>query len=125
MLQSLFRGRMTTAAPLTPALMEIEPLEMRQLLTAYYVSPAGNDASAGTSTSAPWKTITKVNQVNFKAGDQIYFKGGSTFNGTITLDVNDKGTSTAPIKVSSYGGGKAIINAGGGNGLYAYNTAGI
>jgi protocatechuate 3,4-dioxygenase beta subunit len=124
-LERLFRGRHATAAPMTPAHLEIEPLEMRQLLTAYYVSPLGSDSSAGTSTSAPWKSITKVNQINFKAGDQIYFKGGSTFNGTISFDANDKGTSSAPIKVSSYGGGKAIINAGGGNGLYAHNTAGF
>ncbi len=127
MLQRLFRGRTAIAASLTPAhaRMEIEPLECRQLLTTYYVSPAGNDASSGTSTSAPWKSITKVNQVNFKAGDAIYFKGGSTFNGTVTFDSNDKGTATAPIVVSSYGGGKATINAGGGDGIYAHNTAGF
>lgn len=93
--------------------------------TTYYVSPSGNDASSGTSTSAPWKTINKVNSVTFHAGDQILFQGGQTFSGIIYFPQADAGTATNPITVASYGSGRATINGGTGTALYAYNTAGF
>ena len=31
--------------------------------TTYYFSASGNDANNGTSTSTPWKTLTKFNSV--------------------------------------------------------------
>ncbi|MBA4148446.1 MAG: right-handed parallel beta-helix repeat-containing protein [Verrucomicrobia bacterium] len=91
----------------------------------YYVSPNGNDSNNGLSTSAPWRTISKVNGVNFAAGDRILFQGDATFAGTISLDANDRGTSSNPIIVSSYGTGRATINAGNETGFLAFNTAGI
>ena len=42
----------------------------------YYVSNSGNDSNPGTSESLPWQTLTKVNTMSFKAGDQILFKRG-------------------------------------------------
>lgn len=84
------------------------------LATTYYISPTGSDNNAGTSTTSPWKTISKVNSKAFAPGDKILFKGGSTFTGTVTLSTGDVGSSTSPITISSYGSGKATI----------YNTAG-
>ncbi|WP_013334393.1 Ig-like domain-containing protein [Gloeothece verrucosa] len=92
--------------------------------TTYYVSPTGNDKSAGTSPTQAWKTITKLNNINFKAGDRILFQGGATFSGNLSFNNRDVGTSAAPIIISSYGTGKAIINAGTGTGITAYNTGG-
>ena len=95
------------------------------LATDYYVSVTGNDASNGTTPSAPWKTITKVNTISFKPGDNLYFKGGESFSGNVYLDSNDGNSPTLIFKISSYGTGRAIINAGNSYGIFAYNTQGI
>ncbi len=47
----------------------------------YYVSNGGSDTNSGTSTSASWKTIGKVNSHAFKPGDRILFMGGESFSG--------------------------------------------
>src|SRR4051794_18093783 len=102
----------------------IEQLEGRQLLsTTYYVSPSGNNNFAGTITK-PWQTLYKVNTTKFNPGDQILLQGGATFNGSIYLEQTDVGTSAAPIKISSYGTGRATISPGTTSAIYAYNTAG-
>src|SRR5262245_29877485 len=102
----------------------VEALEDRKLLTAYYISPAGHDNNPGTL-DKPWRTISKINNVIFKPGDSILFSGGSTFTGTLYLDKNDVGTSAAPIKIGSYGTGRASIGPNTGTGIYCYNTSGI
>ncbi len=90
----------------------------------YYVSLTGNDSNSGTSQTNAWKTISKVNTINFQPGDKILFEGGQTFPGNLYLDASDVGTATLPITISSYGSGRAIINGGNGNGLFAYNSVG-
>jgi len=45
----------------------------------YYVSPTGNDNAAGTSTSAAWRTIARVNSAKLSSGDQILFQRGGTW----------------------------------------------
>lgn len=105
-------------------LLVLEELESRQAPAVYYVSPGGNDTNTG-SLSAPWKTINRVNQVNFQAGDQILFKGGSTFAGNVEFDKRDEGTPAAPIIVSSYGTGLATLSAGAGTGISVSNTQGF
>ena len=42
----------------------------------YYVSNSGNDNNSGTSEIAPWSTLTKVNEFDFKPGDVIHYKKG-------------------------------------------------
>jgi len=92
--------------------------------TTYYLSINGNDANSGTSISTAWKSIAKVNSINFSGGDQILFEGGSTFVGEIDFDSLDTGSAATPITISSYGPGRAVIK-GSGTAFYAYNTAGI
>ncbi|MDQ6423637.1 discoidin domain-containing protein [Paenibacillus sp. LHD-117] len=71
--------------------------------TTYYVdSVAGNDSNNGTSTSTPWKTLSKVNATAFGAGDKILFKYNSTWTGQ--LKVTSSGASGNPITIGSYGG---------------------
>ncbi len=84
----------------------------------YFVSESGNDDSKGTFRS-PWKTIEKVNLLNLRPGDAVYFKGGSTFNGTLRLDSSDSGSLKENVLIGSFGEGKAIINGGTGEGLVA------
>lgn len=91
----------------------------------YYVSSEGNDTHDGLSIKTAWKSIEKVNHKVLKAGDRVLFEGHSIFKGTILLDSLDGGTSENPLIISSYGSSYAIINAGEGNGLFAYNCAGV
>ncbi|MEK0314660.1 choice-of-anchor Q domain-containing protein [Cohnella sp. 56] len=81
--------------------------------TTYYVdSAAGNDANSGTSTSQPWRTLTKVNGTVFNPGDRILFKSGSVWNGQ--LWPKGSGTAGSPIAVDRYGtGAKPQINGQG------------
>ena len=77
---------------------------------SFYVAANGSDANTGTSSAAPWKTISKVN-ASFSAitaGDSILFRSGDTFYGAIV--VGKSGTSGRPIVFSSYGtGAKPVI----------------
>jgi hypothetical protein len=97
--------------------------------TNYYVSPTGNDQNNGTTTNSPWKTTAKVNVSTFHEGDTISFNGGYQYVGGLYFDNADKGSSTNPITITSYGNGKAIIEAKSGvvsgNGFFAYNTSGF
>lgn len=78
----------------------------------YYVSPAGSDSSAGTS-SAPWKTVGRVNGAALSPGDNVLFQGGQTFTDD-TLMPTASGTAGAPITFGSYGTGRATITNPGG-----------
>ena len=76
-------------------------------MAEYYVKNGGNDSAAGTSDGTAWATISKVNTVwaagTFAPGDNIYFKRGDSFTGTIT--VAESGSSGNPITIGAYGTG--------------------
>jgi hypothetical protein len=93
--------------------------------TTYYVSSIGSDSNTGLSITEAWSTIDKVNSINVRPGDKILFEGGHTFIGNIYLDYNDANDSTNIVTISTYGTGRATINASNSYGLYAYNTQGI
>ncbi|HAT11915.1 MAG TPA: hypothetical protein DCS97_15305, partial [Planctomycetes bacterium] len=76
----------------------------------YYVSSSGNDANAGTSTSAPWKTVGKVNGTTFYSGDTVSFLGGDVFTDAALIP-KSSGTAVTPIVFGSYGTGKATLQA--------------
>lgn len=78
----------------------------------YYVDPAGHDDSTGTSMTAAWKTLSKINASTFTPGDRILFKSGGIWNDT--LHIKSSGTTEAPIIIDKYGGdARPIINGGG------------
>ena len=93
--------------------------------TDYYVNLAGSDLNQGTSPTAPWQTLARVNQHALRAGDRVYLAGNQIFSGTLAFDSADIGGAVSPIFVSSYGTGRATIAAGPSTGVWAYNTAGI
>jgi len=93
--------------------------------TDYYVSPSGDDGRAGTTPDNAWKTVANVNAASFSPGDRILFEGGQTFAGNLYFDASDAGTAASPVTVSSYGSGRATINAGNGTALLAYNCGGF
>src|SRR4051794_7503829 len=74
----------------------VEVLEMRRLLASYYVSPAGSDAAAGTST-LPWATLQKAADT-VGAGDTVTVRAGTYASGFVLgWDAPTAGTSAAPI----------------------------
>ncbi len=89
---------------------------------SYYLSTSGNDKNPGTI-SAPFKTITKVNGIRFKAGDALYFKSGHIFKGTLTITAGSLGNKNRPIVIASYGMGKATINGDSVRAISLYKTA--
>lgn len=89
----------------------INGINIRNTCTTYYVSNSGNDQNTGTSTSSAWKTLGKVNNIDLEPCDKILLKGGDRFYTPLSLTDEDKGTSTQPITISSYGEGKAKIKS--------------
>jgi len=73
----------------------------------YYVSPAGSDNAAGT-TSAPFRTLERLRSVPLRPGDVVLLQSGATFTGSLRLD--RAGTPTAPISVTSSGPARAILD---------------
>ena len=73
--------------------------------TTYYVSNSGDDTNPGTSEELPWRTLIKVNYFfRLKPGDQVLFKRGDSWTGT--LRVNASGTADSPIVYGAYGSGE-------------------
>ena len=78
--------------------------------TTYYFSASGNDANDGTSTSTPWKTLSKFNSVfaSKSPGDNFLFNRGDVFYGKIII--SRSGSSGLPITIGAYGTGvKPVI----------------
>ena len=69
-----------------------------------FVSSEGDDSNPGTITK-PWKTLERVNQHSFSAGDTIFFSNNSNFSGGLVI--SDSGTKGSPIVLTSYGNGHA------------------
>ena len=76
----------------------------------YYVSSSqGDDQNNGLSIQSPFKSIDKLNSLQFNAGDTIYFKSGDYWEGMFWL--NGSGSFIDPIVIDVYGGNnRPIIN---------------
>lgn len=90
----------------------------------YLDGVTGVDTNPGDQTR-PWKTLDKVSNTVFLAGDQIRLQGGQIFDGFLYFDTNDAGTKVNPIIINSYGTGRAGIRSGSEKGIQCYNTAGF
>jgi len=71
-----------------------------------------------------WRTVDKVSKYKFKPGDKILFRGGDIFNGNMNFD-NDEGTDFDPIRITSYGVGKAILQTNSGSCISIINNGGF
>ncbi len=93
----------------------------------YFVSPSGDDAQAGTSPGAAWKTVGRVNSIALPPGTTVLFEGGQTFTDAgLVLASGDAGDATQRVVIGSYGTGRAIIKPSTDvHGVDLYNTAGI
>ena len=75
----------------------------------YYVSSTQGDDNRSLvdakNLATPWKTLAKVNAImgSLQAGDQVLFKRGDVFSGTLTVTVS--GSVGNPIVFGAYGDG--------------------
>jgi hypothetical protein len=94
--------------------------------TTYYLdAKGGDDSTSGTSEAKPWATIDKADALDLDPGDRLLFKGGESFEGNLRLSAEDAGTAENPVLVSSYGEGRASIEAGMGKGVSIHNAGGV
>lgn len=70
--------------------------------TEYFIDQKGNDALDGKTKATAWKTLTKVNAINFEPGDQIRLRKGQVFDTICSLGQYDDGNATYPIIIDSY-----------------------
>src|SRR5262249_59977963 len=75
----------------------------------YYVSPSGDDTANGWTKKTAWRTLSRVAQQRFIAGDRLLLEGGVVHQGSIALDPSN---SAGNFEIGSYGGGSAIIHPG-------------
>lgn len=77
--------------------------------TYYISSSTGNDNYRGTSSSEPWKSISKVNEISLEPGDKILFKSGDTWDNGDVLKIKGSGNSNNYITFSAYENGEKPI----------------
>lgn len=113
------------AIVLSSSAWSMSPMSVSAAGSSYYVdSNSGNDSNSGTSANAAWRTLTKVNSINFSPGDKILFKAGGTWTGQ--LCPRGSGANGSPIVIDMYGSGnKPVIQANGTkhNTLYLKNQS--
>jgi hypothetical protein len=78
----------------------------------FYVRPSGDDANSGHGEDDSWRTIERVNHEDLAPGDSVLFEGGEAFAGTLELLAADSGKRDTPVRVSSFGDGRALIDGG-------------
>jgi hypothetical protein len=91
-----------------------QQMAARTPMSFYVDSRDGNDANAGISSEAAWKSLTRVNSTRFLPGDRILLRSSSVWEGQ--LWPKGSGVEGKPITVGIYGGGvKPVIS---GDGLF-------
>ena len=95
------------------------------LAADYYLSASGNDANTGRSAALAWRTLSRANAATLSAGDRLLLQGGATFTGSLVFDISDGGTATSPLTATSYGIGRATVQASGATGISVYNRAAL
>lgn len=90
-------------------------IPINALATTYFVSSSsGNDTNDGLSsvtdgTHGPWKTINKIHNRSFSAGDSILFKRGDSWNERLIVFFS--GNNNSPLVYGAYGtGDMPLIN---------------
>jgi hypothetical protein len=86
----------------------------------YYVSLQGDDANPGTK-AKPWKSISKINESDFQPRSEILFEGGAVFKGNIKLNQSESDMPVDNMTISSFGEGRATIDAENGLALSVVN----
>lgn len=120
-----FVGITKKTSILIPVLILIAGLSVRAQNTSYYLSLEGDDNADGLSPASAWQSIDKLNDTDFKPGDSILFRAGDIFTGNLQLGEEDGNDPENILGISSYGEGRATLNAVNGFGIVLNNTEGI
>jgi len=91
----------------------------------WYVAASGSDAADGRSVSTAWRTLGRVAQQRLIPGDAVLLQGGAIFSGTLRLDATQAGSASSPVRLGSFGAGRASIAPTADAGVVVYNTAGV
>jgi len=85
----------------------------RQADAFYLSSSTGSDNNDGFSPATAWQTLNKASAHTLVPGDTLLFKADDTFVGKLTI-LDESGSATQPILVTSYGtGNKPILDGNG------------
>jgi hypothetical protein len=97
---------------------------------AFYVSPAGSDSNPGTL-SAPWRTVDHVNSTALTPGSVVYFRGASSYGGSlhartgVTFSSYEAGTPStygASSDAAALGSAEAVDESGATNSTFSNLT---
>ncbi|HXK60983.1 MAG TPA: right-handed parallel beta-helix repeat-containing protein [Acidobacteriota bacterium] len=113
---------MKRAAPVILTFAFLLSLSSAAFARDYFVSPKGDDTAEG-SEAQPWRTLDRVNRVDLEPGDRVLLEAGERFCGTLSLDSDDSGIPGRPVEISSYGRGRATIDAGNSAGIELKSTS--
>jgi hypothetical protein len=72
---------------------------------------SGNDQNDGSSPEKAFKSISRLNSLRLLGGEQLLFKGGQQFNGSLKLEGIHSDIKT-PFIVSTFGSSRATILSG-------------
>ena len=76
--------------------------------TTYFIdATGGNDANDGLTEQTAWQTLNKVNSFPFAPGENVLFKRGERWRGSLTIP--SSGTADMPIVFGAYGDGPLPI----------------
>src|SRR3989338_6453765 len=114
---------MTTLPPTTTTTsLPITTISTTTILPSsftYYVSPSGNDSNAGTSVSAPFRTIEKARDAvrainaNMTQDITVYLMGGTyKLDQTLVFNQDDSGTNGHNVIYRNYGSENPVIGGG-------------
>ncbi|HFU4466840.1 TPA: discoidin domain-containing protein [Streptococcus suis] len=79
-----------------------EPTPVSSGRTFYVSSTSGSDTNNGLSQSSPFKTLSKINEIELRPGDTVLLENGSVFNDQF-LHIRGSGSEGSPIRISNYG----------------------
>lgn len=91
----------------------------------YYVSPSGHDSADGLTPQTAWRTLHRASEANLRPGNRLLFQGGHRFTGHLRLGTRDGGSPRNPIRIGSYGKGRAVIAGTGGSAIVVVDTSGV
>ena len=97
---------------LASALFWIASFAYARATTFYVDAMHGADTSNGISRHTAWKTLSRVNRAHLAPGDQVLFKSGDVWHGSLVPDAS--GSPKHPIVFARYGNGPLPLIAAGG-----------
>ncbi|UXX79399.1 hypothetical protein N7E81_18770 [Reichenbachiella carrageenanivorans] len=83
--------------------VEFSDADQKEAITYYVDATAGDDSNRGDEQSQAFRSLSKINELKLQAGDQVLFKRGHKWSGT--LKPQGSGTEKAPIVIGAYGEG--------------------